>query len=69
MESYDPEKDKDNTGENTHQGRDLVASQIYQGIWDINEEACCTFDLDLIAAKTSRKRELVVKNQRLPKPS
>ena len=44
MTSYKPEEEK----EEADARDDLIASQIYQGIWEA--DASCTFDLQLKAA-------------------
>ncbi len=56
MNSYHPKKEKEKELVQNHQSQDFVASQIYQGIWEADGDASCTFDLDLRAAKKRRKR-------------
>ena len=48
MNGYEPEKEKENAKD------DLIASQIYQGIWEA--DVSCTFDLQLKATKQKRLR-------------
>ena len=50
MTSYEPEKEKEEGGARD----DLIASQIYQGIWEA--DASCTFDLQLKAARDRRRK-------------
>ena len=50
MTSYEPEKEKGDAGTRN----DLIASQIYQGIWEA--DASCTFDLQLKATNQKRRR-------------
>ena len=50
MTSYDPEEEK----EEADARDDLIASQIYQGIWEA--DASCTFDLQLKATRHRRRR-------------
>ena len=52
MNGYEPEKEKADASD--VQGESLIASQIYQGIWEANGEASCTFDHQLKAASKSR---------------
>ena len=50
MNDYAPEKEKEEAGARD----DLIASQIYQGIWEA--DASCTFDLLLKESKQRRQR-------------
>ena len=50
MNSYGPKKEKEEAGARD----DLIASQIYQGIWEA--DASCTFDLQLKATRQRRRR-------------
>ena len=49
MTSYEPEEEK----EEADARDDLIASQIYQGIWEA--DASCTFDLQLKAANQKKR--------------
>ena len=50
MTSYEPEKEKGEAGARD----DLIASQIYLGIWEA--DASCTIDLQLQASRQRRRR-------------
>ena len=50
MTSYEPEEEK----EEADARDDLIASQIYQGIWEA--DASCTFDFQLKAANEKKRR-------------
>ena len=50
MTSYEPEEEKEEVAARD----DLIASQIYQGIWEA--DASCTFDLQLKATNQKRRR-------------
>ena len=50
MNGYEPEQEK----EKADARDDLIASQIYQGIWEA--DASCTFDLQLKATNQKRRR-------------
>ena len=51
MNGYEPEEEKEEVGARD----DLIASQIYQGIWEA--DASCTFDIQMKAARKKRRRE------------
>ena len=50
MNDYEPKEEK----EEVRARDDLIASQIYQGIWEA--DASCTFDLQLKATNQKRRR-------------
>ena len=50
MNGYESEKEK----EDANTMDDLIASRIYQGIWEA--DASCTFDLQMKAARQRRRR-------------
>ena len=50
MNGYESEKKK----EKADAKDDLIASQIYQGLWEA--DASCTFDLQLIATRQRKRR-------------
>ena len=50
MNGYEPEQEK----EKADARDDLIASQIYQGIWEA--DASCTFDFQLKATRQRKRR-------------
>ena len=56
MNSYEPGQEKRESNEKHANREGLVASQIYQGIWEAEGESSCTFDIQLKAAKKHRKK-------------
>ena len=54
MNGCKPNKEKGTASARDTKAEDLIASQIYQGIWEANGEASCTFDLQLKAARKRR---------------
>ncbi len=56
MTGYEPDEEKENPSVRDAQGEDLIASRIYQAIWEAHGEAACTFDIQLKAAGERRNR-------------
>ena len=56
MNGYESDKEKGNADARDAQAEDLIASQIYQGIWEAEGEGSCTFDLQLKAAGKRRQK-------------